>query len=254
MNVLGLQRRILTRFLQTFNSKSPRRSHRAPAAWTVPLPTVHGKEFDAVAEVLRPVWKTMLVHAEGFILIRSLWFGTPVSPQPSVELEVPQCAEFLLGRGRSEPERGELRRVWSMSWTIGPSRRVVYIAALQHVIFNADSTIIERMIRDRTGLIILSVLTSMLDEYVLQWMKEDAFDGHCGRRRGFPKKSELILCVSLGYWIWYAVILRFDRPAVCVPGLQAGLLRMARTTLGSIASLKIRLGSSPFSVAPSSLN
>ena len=37
-----------------------------------------------------------------------------------------------------------------MNWAIGLSRRVVYIAALQHVSFNADSTIIERVIRDRS--------------------------------------------------------------------------------------------------------
>ena len=35
---------------------------------------VHVKEFDAVEEVLRPLGQTMLVDAEGFIEVRSLWY------------------------------------------------------------------------------------------------------------------------------------------------------------------------------------
>ena len=103
----------------------------------------------AVAEVLRPFVKDDACgrrrdHRNSISVV----FGTPVSLQLSVELEVQHCAEFLLGRGRSEPESAQLRRVGSMNRTIRPSRRVVYIAALQHVIFNAGSTVIERMIRD----------------------------------------------------------------------------------------------------------
>ena len=83
-----------------------------------------------------------------------------VSLQSSVELEVPHCAEFLLGRGRSELEIAQLRGDSSMNWTVGHSRRVVYNTALQHVIFNADSTIIERMncIRCRRSHVSLSSL------------------------------------------------------------------------------------------------
>ena len=48
-----------------------------------------------------------------------------------------------------------------MNWTVGHSRRVVYNTAFQHVIFNADSTVIERndlcSVSKITGLIILSV-------------------------------------------------------------------------------------------------
>ena len=70
-----------------------------------------------------------------------------------------------------------------MDRTICPSRRVVYIAALQQIIFNADRTALERMIRDqgRTTKVPLSsqVLTSILDKYVQQWMGEDAIDGLC---------------------------------------------------------------------------
>ena len=47
----------------------------------------------------------MPVDAEGFIEIRCLrYLAQPVSLQSNVELEVPHCAEFLLGRRRSEPE------------------------------------------------------------------------------------------------------------------------------------------------------
>ena len=64
-----------------------------------------------------------------------------------------------------------------MNWTVGPPMRFVYIATLQHVIFNPDSTIIEDMVRDRsrtTGLIICSVLNAILEKYVQRWMREDA--------------------------------------------------------------------------------
>ena len=71
MDVLGLSRRILARFLQTFNSKV----YGVPTVLRQPGPYFcHVKEVDAVAEVLRPLWKTMPVDAEGFIEIRSLWY------------------------------------------------------------------------------------------------------------------------------------------------------------------------------------
>ena len=71
MDVLGLSRRILARFLQTFNNKV----YGVPTVLPQPGPYLcHVKEVDAVAEVLRPLWKTMPVDAEGFIEIRSLWY------------------------------------------------------------------------------------------------------------------------------------------------------------------------------------
>ena len=67
-----------------------------------------------------------------------LWYlGISVSLQPSVELEVAHRLEFLLGRSRAGPERSQFRRAWSMDRTICPSRRIVYIAALQQLIYNA---------------------------------------------------------------------------------------------------------------------
>ena len=58
------------------------------------------------------------VDAEGLIEFRSLWyFGIPVSLQPSVELDVAHCAEFLLGRGGAELESAQFRRVRSMDQT-----------------------------------------------------------------------------------------------------------------------------------------
>ena len=54
--------------------------------------------------------------------------------------------------------------------------RVVYFAALQQIIFNTDRTVLERMFRDRsrnkTGLVILSVLASILVTYVLREIPE----------------------------------------------------------------------------------
>jgi len=102
-------------------------------------------------------------------------FGTPVFLQLGVELEVAHCAEFLLGRGRAEPGSAQFRRVWSMNWTIPRSRRVVYIAGLQQIIFNADSSILERVIRDqgRTQVSLSArVSTSLLGQYVLRWTEE----------------------------------------------------------------------------------
>ena len=100
---------------------------------------VHVKEFDVPP-----------VDAEGFIEFRSLWyFGIPVSLQPSVELDVAHCSEFLLGRDQAEPESAQFRRVWSMDRTICPSRRVVYFATLQQIFLNADCPSIKRMIRVR---------------------------------------------------------------------------------------------------------
>ena len=69
MNVPGLSRRILARFLQTFNSKV----YGVPTVLPQPGPYLcNVKEVDTVAEVLRPLWKTMPVDAEGFIEIGSL--------------------------------------------------------------------------------------------------------------------------------------------------------------------------------------
>ena len=95
---------------------------------------VHVKEFDAVGAVLRPFVSYYAcgrgrIHRISFSVVS----GIPVSRRPSVELEVAHCAEFLLRRGRSEPESAQLRRVGSRNWTISPSKRVVHIAALQHV-------------------------------------------------------------------------------------------------------------------------
>ena len=90
----------------------------------------------------------MPVDAEGFIEIRSLWYlAHQYLFSPSVDLEVAHCAEFVLGCGRAEPESAQLRQVWSMNWTVSISRRVDRIATLQHVVFNAYSTIIEEMVR-----------------------------------------------------------------------------------------------------------
>ena len=94
---------------------------------------VHVKEFDVPP-----------VDAEGLIEFRSLWyFGIPASLQPSVELDVAHCAEFPLGRGRAEPESAQFRRVRSVDQTMCPWMRVVYFAALQQIIFNADRTVLE---------------------------------------------------------------------------------------------------------------
>ena len=60
-------------------------------------------------------------------------------------------------------------------WTgqSAPSRRVVPIAALQQIIFNAVRAVLERVIRDQgltTKSHFLSRLTPILDKYVLQWV------------------------------------------------------------------------------------
>ena len=47
---------------------------------------VHVNEFDTVEEVLRPLWETMLVDAEGFIGIRSLRYLAHQYFQLSVKL------------------------------------------------------------------------------------------------------------------------------------------------------------------------
>ena len=55
--------------------------------------------------------------------------GLPVSFQPSVDLEVAHRSEFLLGRGRAEPESPQFRRVWSVDRTISPFRSAICVAA-----------------------------------------------------------------------------------------------------------------------------
>jgi len=174
---------------------------------------VHVEEFDAIEEVLRPMWQSMPVDAEGFIEIRSLrylahrYFSQASSLrlrgfEPSdivqhsswdvVELSqrVPNFVESGLGPGKFTLRDG-----------------VVYIAALQQIIFNADSAILERVIRDqgRTTQVTLSSqdLTSILDKYVLHWMGGDAFDGICFHPPGeqsnvcfeVPMKRELMALV-----------------------------------------------------------
>ena len=127
----------------------------------------------------------------------SVVLGIPVSLQPSVELEVAHCAEFLLGRSRAEPESAQFRRVWSMDRTICASRRVVCIAALQQLIFNADRCALECIIRDQGQTTEVSFssqnLTSILDKYVLEWMGEDAIDGLCFH----PPKVQSYACFDL---------------------------------------------------------
>ena len=138
-------------------------------------------------------------------------FGIPVSLQPSVELEVSHCTEFLLGRSRAEPESAQFRRVWSMDRTICPSRRVVHNAALQQIIFNVDRCAFECVFRDQGQTTKVSFssqnLISILDKYVPEWMGEDAIDGLCFHppkvqsyacfdlpmnRVGFPRSSRMI--------------------------------------------------------------
>ena len=84
-----------------------------------------------------PLWQTTLVDGRVHRNSVSVVFGTSVSFQPSVELEVAHRSEFLLGRSRAEPESPQFRRVWSVDQTICPSRRVVCVANLQQIIFNA---------------------------------------------------------------------------------------------------------------------
>ena len=55
----------------------------------------------------------------------------------------------LLGRDQAEPESGQFRRVRSVGQTMCPWMRVVYFAALQQIIFNADRAVLERVIRDQ---------------------------------------------------------------------------------------------------------
>ena len=70
-----------------------------------------------------------------------------------------------------------------MDWTICPLRRIVYIPALQQIIFNAYRCAFKSMIRDQgqTNKVSLSprVSTSFLDKYVPQLFGEDAIDGLC---------------------------------------------------------------------------
>ena len=162
--------------------------------------------------MLRPLWQTTPVDAEGVHRISiSVVFGIPVSLQPRVELEVAHCTEFLLGRGGAEPESAQFRRVWSMDRTTCPSRRVVYIAALQQIVFNADRCAFECMFRDQCQTTKVSFssqnFTSILDKYVPEWMGEDAINGLCFHpprvqsyacfdlpmnRVGFPRSSRMM--------------------------------------------------------------
>ena len=60
-----------------------------------------------------------------------------------------------------------------MDWTTCPSRTVVPIEALQQIIFNVYSAVLERVIRIRVeqqSLIFFSYLSPILDKYVLQSM------------------------------------------------------------------------------------
>ena len=144
MNVLGLSRRILARFLQTFNSKV----YGVPTVLPQPGPYLyHVQEVDTVAEVLRPLWKTMPVDAEGFIEIRSLRYLAHqylFSQASSSKFRIVQSSSWdVVDLSLRVPNFD--RRDSCMNWTVGHSRRVVHNTALQHVIFNAESTIIERM-------------------------------------------------------------------------------------------------------------
>jgi len=172
---------------------------------------VQAEEFDAIEEVLHPMWQSMPVDAEGFIEFRSLrylvyrYFSQVSSLrlrgfEPSdvvntsswdvLELSqrVPNFVEFGLGPGKFTLRDG-----------------VVYIAALQQIIFNADSVILEKVIRDegRKTRFSSGDLTSILDKYVLHWMGGDSFDGRCFHLPGeqsnvcfdVPMKRELLALV-----------------------------------------------------------
>ena len=83
-----------------------------------------------------------------------------------------------------------------MDRTICPSRGVVSITGLQQIIFNADRSVLESVIRDqgRTTRVSSSSqdLSSILNKYVLQWMGEDAIDSLCFHSRGYRAP-----CVSI---------------------------------------------------------
>ena len=100
------------------------------------------------------------------------------------ETSVPQLehGRVYTGRSRAVPESAHFRRAWSMDRTICSSRCVVYIAALQLFIFNADRTVLGRMVRylGRTQASLSSQeLALLLDTYVLFLDGEDAFIAPC---------------------------------------------------------------------------
>ena len=109
---------------------------------------VHVKEFDVPLRLSCPARLWTRKGSSNFDLCGI--FGIPVSLQPSVELDVAHCADFLLGRARAEPESAQFRRVRSMDQTMCPWMRIVYFAALQQIIFNVDRSASERMVRDRS--------------------------------------------------------------------------------------------------------
>jgi hypothetical protein len=175
---------------------------------------VHVNEFDAVEEVLRPLWQTMPVDAEGFIDIRSLRYLAHryFSQASSLRLRGFEPSDTVLNTSWDIVELGQ--RVPSfLKSGLGHGKftlrdGVVYIAALQQIITNADSAILERVIRDQGRATEESLsfadLTSILKKYVLHWMGGDAFDGRCFHPPGeqsnvcfdVPMKKELFALVD----------------------------------------------------------
>ena len=101
---------------------------------------VHVKEFDVPLRLSCPARLWTRKGSSNFDLCGILGYQYLFSHASSLHL----------GRGRAEPESAQFRRVRSMDQTMCPWMRVVYFAALQQIIFNADRSASERMIRDRS--------------------------------------------------------------------------------------------------------
>ena len=137
-----------------------------------------------------------------------------------------------------------------MDRIICTSRRIVYIPALQQIIFNAARCAFESMIRDQGQTTTVSFssqnVTSILDIYVPEWMGEDAFDDLCL----LPTKEHSIVCLDVPMirgrrWDTFSMVLAFilqateqrvsrcaldeEVAALHVPSLGASLTVFART-------------------------
>ena len=172
-----------------------------------------GEDLHTIKNVLAPMWKTMPVDAHGRIEIRSLHYLTQryFTEISSIRLRSFDLQDTAISAtwdavelSKRVPGFGDVA-LSNNRFTF--ERAVVFVAALQQVIFDSSAVledVIKLQNKTTNGKFTSSDLKSVLDAYVLYWTWAGAFDGSCfhppGDKTGFcyevPLKDELEAAVK----------------------------------------------------------
>lgn len=169
----------------------------------------HAVDLKTIGDILIPMWVTMPMNAQGQVEIRTLRYLAQryFSHTSSLRLRGFGPSDMVTGSSWDVEELS--RRVPDFGtsglkinkFTLEDA--VVYVAALQQVMFDAGGDVLDRVLLEQRKARDQSLekqdLLKVLDKYILHWMGGDAFDGECfhppGEQRNVcfevPLKHEL---------------------------------------------------------------